>query len=619
MNRHFSFIFFCFIVCVLSVQAQTYQSWQTSSSKSKYFSASSSSNMKSGTSSSSAKITLDPETYYQSVEGFGWMLTEATGKMMMQMSQSDRTNLLKELYSPTGTCRSTVVRIALGACDLSEWSYSYCDTKDESLNSFSLNGPDKDYLIPILKEIVSINPNIYIMAAPWSAPKWMKTINNWSGGRLNKDYYATYAKYFLKYLQAMDAEGIHVNAVSIQNEPENGGNNPSMIYNKEEMYEFAEKHLGPTLANNGYQDVKIIGFDHNCDNTTFPIHVAKSKYVSGTAFHLYGGNISAMKTVYKQSKKDVYFTEQYTGKGGDFGGDFKWHMQEVVIGSMTNYGRTCIEWNLASDPNCNMHTEGGCNSCLGALTLNNGSISGRNVSYYIIAQGSRVVQRGARRIASSGGDGLNHVAFVNPDGSLGLIIYNDGGDRTLDVVYKNHYCTVTACGNGATSVLLSGVGAECPSVDAEPTKDPSVTIHITSAPAGTDSIYLIGSWGSSWKLNENIPCTRQADGSWIGLVPETDPFEYKCWNRWKVNGQETWDYEEAIDNKGTKRPNNRTADYNKSKTETIQVLYWRKQAPNTTSLEGNRIEKGYTKTIQNGQLFILREGKAYNAQGQIMQ
>jgi len=569
-------IFLSLLLASALVQAQTFQTWQTSSSK--RLAASASSAMQLGSGTSSSKITLIPTTYYQSVEGFGWMLTEASAKLIMQMTSTNRTNLLNELYSPTGTCRCTVVRIALGACDLSEYSYSYADSKDETLSNFSLDGPDKDYVIPVLKEILTINPKIYIMAAPWSAPKWMKTNNNWSGGKLSTSYYALYATYFLKYLQAMDKEGIHVHAVSIQNEPENGGNNPSMTFSKEEMYNFAENNLGPTLANNGYSDVKIIGFDHNCDNTSYPIHVAKSQYVSGTAFHLYGGSIDAMSTVYKNSKKDVYFTEQYTGQGSNFSGDLSWHMQNVEIGSMNNYGRTCIEWNLVSNPNLDMHTSGGCNTCEGALTItNNGSLTSRNLAYYIIAQCSRVVQRGARRIALSGGDGLSKVAFVNPDGSLGLVVYNGGSDKTVDVVYNGKYATFTACGGGATSVLLSGTGAVCPAPDAEPTPPPTVKIHITSAPAGTDSIYLIGSWGSSWKLSENIPCTKQPDGTWIGEVPETK-FTYKCWNRWQVGGKETWDYEEAIDAKGTKLPQDRSADYSKSQTETIQVLYWKKQA-----------------------------------------
>jgi glucosylceramidase len=228
-----------------------------------------------------------------------------------------------------------------------------------------------------------------------------------------------------------------------------------MCWTKEQMYSFVQNHLGPKLQQNGYGHVLLIGYDHNCDNTEFPIHVAQSTYISGTAFHLYGGDISALSTVYNATGKGVWFTEQYTDQNGSFQGDLGWHMQNVMLGSMQHHARAAIEWNLVNDPLYNLHTDGGCSSCKGALTMQSGSIQSRNVSYYIVAQMSRVVQRGAVRIASSGATDINHCAFLNPDGSIGIVLYNNqNDDRSVDLVYNNRYTSFTVHGNGVTSVLL---------------------------------------------------------------------------------------------------------------------------------------------------------------------
>ena len=456
--KHIVTILFCFTF-VLSLPAQQAQGWMTCDYHNLYLATPGKQTMQDGTGSHSRKIQLNPSVHYQSVEGFGWMMTQGSAKLIMEMSASARTALLRELYAPDGKVRATVVRIAVGASDLSESDYTYSMTQDESLSNFSLSGPDQRDLLPVLQEIVSINPNIFIMATPWTAPVWMKqnagAHGGYASGSLKTRYYGLYAEYLLRYLQAMSAQGINVHALSIQNEPLNGGNNPSMCWTKEQMYSFVQNHLGPKLQQNGYGHVLLIGYDHNCDNTEFPIHVAQSTYISGTAFHLYGGDISALSTVYNATGKGVWFTEQYTDQNGSFQGDLGWHMQNVMLGSMQHHARAAIEWNLVNDPLYNLHTDGGCSSCKGALTMQSGSIQSRNVSYYIVAQMSRVVQRGAVRIASSGATDINHCAFLNPDGSIGIVLYNNqNDDRSVDVVYNNRYTSFTVYGNGVTSVLL---------------------------------------------------------------------------------------------------------------------------------------------------------------------
>lgn len=404
-------------------------------------------------------ITINNNIEYQTIDGFGWMVNEGGAKLFKTRLQTDeRQALLREFYDPAEGLGAQVVRISIGASDMSERPYTYSPSKDETLSNFSLNGPDKDYVIPVLKEILAINPDIRIMAVPWTAPVWMKQNtkgrNGYMGGTLRTEYYALYAQYFVKYIQAMEAEGIHIWAVSPQNEPLHDGNNPSMTFTQETEYTFVNNHLGPALEAAGYGDVLIVGYDHNCDNTNFPVRVAKSNYVSGSAFHLYGGDISAMKRVYDLSHKDVFFTEQYTGANGDFGGDYTWHMQNVMLGSMENMSRCAIEWNIAADINSEPHTDGGCSDCKGAVTVDNAGISSRNVSYYIVGTMSRVTQAGAVRIGATGASQFKHVAFRNPDGSLGIVAFNTGAKQSLSISLNNKVVTYTVPSGAAVSILV---------------------------------------------------------------------------------------------------------------------------------------------------------------------
>ena len=428
----------------------------------------------------SVRITLNPEQTYQTIDGFGWMLTQGSAKLLMQLPAADRHALLEELYGADGL-HASMVRVAIGACDLSESDYTYADTQNSTLSNFAIAQQDLTTVIPILQEILTINPQIKVLATAWTAPVWMKENttghNGYTGGKLKTEYYDLYAQYFCKYIEAMALWNIPIWGISVQNEPLNGSNNPSMTWTKETMYSFIAGKLGPKMKDAGYGHIRIIAYDHNCDVTDFPIHVAKSKYVYGTAFHLYSGDISALSTVYNSTGKPVLFTEQYTGKDGDFSGDLGWHMQNVVIGSLNNRSTTAIEWNLCSDPDYRIHTSGGCNTCKGALTINGSSISGRNVSYYIIGHAGRVISSGAQRIAAtSSASNLIYTAARNTDGSIGVIVYNDSGqgrsvaialpDANGQTVYANH----TLPAKGVLSALIRPADwTSIPSVSASAT------------------------------------------------------------------------------------------------------------------------------------------------------
>ena len=380
------------------------------------------------TANSYSIITIDSTTTYQTIDGFGYTLTGGSAQAINSLDATAKANLLQELFGNTSNAVGiSYLRISIGASDLNAEVFSYDDVAgDVNLEHFSLE-KDKG-LVSLLKQIVAINPSIKILATPWSAPAWMKDNNSSIGGSLYTKYYDVYAKYFVKYIQEMKAEGITIDAITPQNEPLHPGNNPSMLMLAGDEANFIKSSLGPAFAAANIS-TKIIIYDHNCDKPEYPMAVLNdadaAKYVDGSAFHLYAGDISALSTVHNAfPDKHVYFTEQWTSSEGQFAGDFLWHVKNVVIGSMNNWSRVALEWNLANDASFGPHTAGGCTQCKGALTIN-GSVT-RNAAYYIIAQTAKFVPAGSVRINSTAIGGLYNVAFKTPEGKKVLLVLNDG-------------------------------------------------------------------------------------------------------------------------------------------------------------------------------------------------
>lgn len=411
------------------------------------------------TANSFPNIDIDSATAYQSVDGFGYTLTGSSAYLIRRMGTAESAALLNELFGSNGIGVS-YIRISIGASDLSPAVFSYNDMPtgqtDPTLANFSLANDTVD-LIPVLKQVLQINPNIKIMGSPWSAPVWMKNNGSTIGGSLQPQYYAVYAQYFVKYIQQMQARGVPVHAVTVQNEPEHGGNNPSMVMTASQQADFVKNHLGPAFQTAGIT-TKIIVWDHNCDNPNYPVSImndaAAKAYVDGSAFHLYAGDISALSTVRAaHPDKNLYFTEQWTGANGSFNGDLVWHIKNVIIGSMRNWSRNALEWNLANDPAFGPHTPGGCSECKGAITIS-GSAFSRNVSYYIIAHASKFVPAGSVRIASNMATNLPNVAFKTPSGKKVLIVLNESGTgQGFNIRYKGKW-VFTSLAAGAVGTYV---------------------------------------------------------------------------------------------------------------------------------------------------------------------
>jgi glucosylceramidase len=415
------------------------------------------------TSNSNVNITVDTTVQYQTVDGFGYTLTGGSAQLINNMAAPDKTSLLQELFgSGSGSIGVNFLRISIGASDLNSSFFSYDDLPagqtDTTLASFSLamDSTNGTGLIPLLKQIIAINPNIKIIATPWSPPVWMKDNGSSVGGGLQTIYYKVYAQYFVKYIQQMNARGNTITAITPQNEPLNPGNNPSMEMPATQELDFIKNNLGPAFKAASIT-TKIIVYDHNCDHpeyaTTILSDASANAFVDGSAFHLYAGDISALGSVHNAYPgKNIYFTEQYTASTGDFGGDLKWHLKNVIIGSMINWSRNALEWNLANDPSYQPYTPGGCTVCKGALTI--GGTVTRNVAYYIVAHASKFVPAGSVRVSSNLFSYLQNVAFITPSGKKVLIVENDGSAAVTFNIKFNNKWVVTSLDGGSVGTYV---------------------------------------------------------------------------------------------------------------------------------------------------------------------
>lgn len=424
---------------------RTAEVWLTHADQSKLFEKQSETFTFSPQSSTLPTIFVDEKQKFQSMDGFGFTLTGGSATLLWQMDADKRKVLLKELFAFDGkNIGISYLRVSIGASDLSDHVFTYNDLPtgqtDEKIQKLDLS-EEKKALIPVLKEILAINPAIKILGSPWTPPVWMKTNGNSKGGSLLPKYYDAYALYFVKYIQSMKKEGINIDAITIQNEPLHPGNNPSLLMQPEEQGAFIKQSLGKAFKS-AKITTKIWLYDHNADRPDYPIAILNDpevrQYVDGSAFHLYGGSVESIRQVHEaHPDKHVYFTEQWIGSPGNFAGDLAWHTKTLIIGAVRNWCKTVLEWNLAADPQQNPHTEGGCTECLGALTIDKNEIK-RNPAYYIVAHASKFVRPNAQRIASNTTMGLQNIAFKTAEGRIVLIVLNESNKpSTFMISHQN--------------------------------------------------------------------------------------------------------------------------------------------------------------------------------------
>jgi glucosylceramidase len=392
-------------------------------------------------------IKLNPAERFQTMDGFGAAITGSTAFNLMKMTKENRTKFLKETFSPTEGMGQSYVRISIGCSDFSLSEYSLCDTP--GIENFGLTSEETDYVIPVLKEILAINPDLKIMGSPWTPPQWMKVnnltdlqpFNSWTSGQLNPAYYGDYATYFVKWIQAMNQNSIKIYSVTPQNEPLNRGNSASLYMGWEEQLEFVQNHLVPQFKAASLS-TKIYLFDHNynydnmADQNGYPMKIydagIDSDVVAGAAYHNYGGDkAELLKVQSRYPERELVFTETSIGTWND-GRNLQVRliddMREVALGTVNNGCKAVIVWNLMLDTERGPNREGGCQTCYGAVDIDISDFSTitRNSHYYIIGHLSSVVKPGAVRIGTTGfsDPGFIHSAFENTDGTYAVVLLN---------------------------------------------------------------------------------------------------------------------------------------------------------------------------------------------------
>lgn len=425
-------------------------------------------------------LTINPNQRYQDFDGFGAAITGAAAYNLMQMSQANRTKLLRETFDVKEGMGYSYVRVPIGGSDFnarSNYDYTCCDTK--GIEHFALTSDETQYIIPVLKEILAINPDLKVMGTPWSCPRWMKvddinkkgTYNNWVGGYLNPDYYQDYATYFVKWIQAFEAEGVNITSVTVENEPLNWGNSMSLYMPWNQERDFVKTALGPAFRAANLQ-TKIICFDHNYnydgkeDQQQYPLKIYAdadaSQYIDGAAYHNYGGNPSELENIHKKApEKNLYFTEASIGTWNyqSFNQSLMQEMKNTCMATVTRWCKAVIVWNFMLDDNGGPHGgAGACSTCYGAVDVSSRDYTTltKRSHYYVIGHLSKALRTGSTRIGTTGylPTNVSAVASENPDGTYGLVLFNEGDSGVNFIIDDNtHHFNVTLPAKSITSCV----------------------------------------------------------------------------------------------------------------------------------------------------------------------
>ncbi len=414
------------------------------------------------------RIVVDEGTTYQEMVGFGAAITDASAWLIQnKLAPAQREALLQDLFGGSPGIGLSFTRLTMGASDFSLHQYSYDDMPagqtDSTLAHFSIDS-NRAYTLPVVQRTLAINPQLKIMASPWSPPGWMKTSGSLIQGTLRPEAYGPLAEYFRRYIEAFRAEGVPIYAITVQNEPHyEPPTYPGMRLEPPARARFVGQYLGPLFAQRGIGTI-ILDWDHNWDEYQSPLQVladtAAPRYIAGVAWHCYGGDVSAQTLVHDaHPDKDTYFTECSGGEWApNFADNLKWFVGTLIIDATRDWAKGVLLWNLALDENHGPHT-GGCGDCRGVVTITSGSGAvTRNVEYYALAHASRFVRPGARRIASTSGvAGVQSVAFRNADdGSKALIVVNtETQDRAFTVLWDNQSLRYTLPAGAVVTLVWS--------------------------------------------------------------------------------------------------------------------------------------------------------------------
>lgn len=386
-------------------------------------------------------IAVNDATHYQEMDGFGASLTDSSAWLISQkLSKPQRAQLLEMLFDRKKGIGLSILRQPMGASDFSLTDDSYDDMPpgetDPELKQFTI-GRDRQYILPILREALAVNPKLKIIASPWSPPGWMKSSGSMIGGTLLPSSFAPLARYFVRFVQSYEAAGVPIFAVTPQNEPRNiPADYPGMGMTADEQTTFVRDYLGPAFRD-AHLTTKIMLFDHNWDMLDFPTAILSdpraAQFSAGTATHCYGGAAEAQTKLHDSfPAKDIWLTEC---SGGEWQtGNLLVGQASLIIETTRNWAKSVVLWNLALDQNHDPHL-GGCHNCRGVVTIDHSTSPATiipTVDFTALAHASKFLAPGAFRIdsISSEQSPLEHVAFRNSDGSIVLLVLNPSSTPT---------------------------------------------------------------------------------------------------------------------------------------------------------------------------------------------
>jgi glucosylceramidase len=428
-------------------------------------------------------IVVDPAQQYQTIEGFGAAFTDSAAYLLMNVAPSTALpETLNDLFTRDGDgIGLSFMRIPMGASDIALSVYSFDDMPvgetDPSLANFSI-AHDQVYILPLIQQAKRLNPQMKLMANPWSPPGWMKDPTSMNpvsmlGGTLlmTGANETAFAKYFVKYIQAYQAAGVPIDYISLQNEPLNITTSyPSMGMSDSTQLALLQSYVLPALAANNIS-TKVFVYDHNWDTPSYPEYVLgglttqQLTQVAGTAWHGYGGAPGAQQLVQNMFPSLGAWETEHSGGtwiADQFTSDFL-EITQVLRNSAKSY----VKWSLALNENLgpnltqNVPGLGGCDTCTPIVTVNSqtGAVT-KDVEFYTLGQYSKYVLPGAVRVYSSNTPAISSVAFENPDGSMALIVFNNSGNsQTFKVQWGTQSFPYTLAGAAAATYTWTGTAS----------------------------------------------------------------------------------------------------------------------------------------------------------------
>jgi glucosylceramidase len=400
-------------------------------------------------------IEVNDAVKYQQIDGFGASITDSSAWLLSQkLTAAQRNTLLKQLFDAKQGIGLAILRQPMGSSDFSLADYSYDDMPpgetDPELKHFTIDR-DRQYILPVLREALAVNPKLKIIASPWSPPGWMKTSGSMIGGTLLPSAFAPLARYFVRFVQSYEAAGVPIFAVTPQNEPRNiPADYPGMGMTAEEQATFVREYLGPAFRD-AHLKTKIMIFDHNWDMIDFPDTILSepraAEFSAGTATHCYGGGPEAQSKLHDHfSARGIWLTEC---SGGEWQkGNLLVAQASLIIETTRNWAKSVVLWNLALDQNHGPHL-GGCTDCRGVVTIDHSASPATvtpTVDFTALAHASKFVLPGALRIDSNSSEEspLEHVAFRNSDGSIALLVLNPAATPvSFNIAWQGQYATYT--------------------------------------------------------------------------------------------------------------------------------------------------------------------------------